>query len=117
MVASSQLSLVANLTCDYLTSLHISQKSDGLLSSQLSLVVVANLACEYLTSLQSLTNSKSCFFLSFHVNIRLVYYISKLWQLDFSSIVSGGQSDLSLIPQSLCQSKFHQLMPKISGKY
>merc|ERR1719391_975621 len=35
-------------------------------------------------------------------------------QVGFSSVVSGGQSDLSLIPQGLCQSKLHQLMPKVS---
>merc|ERR1719391_248712 len=35
-------------------------------------------------------------------------------QVGFSSVISGGQSDLSLIPQGLCQSKFHQLMPKVS---
>jgi len=125
-----QLSLVANLTCEYTASLHISQKYERLLncdclarllslqkfgrliSSQLSLL--ANLTCEYLASLQSLTNSKSCLFLSCLLNIRLIHYPSKLWQVDFFSVVSGGQSNFSLIPQSLCQSKFHQLMAEVS---
>ena len=32
------------------------------------------------------------------------------------SVVSGSQPDLSLIPQGLCQPKFHQLVAKVSER-